>query len=118
MDCLLKGNAPKKKQVANESRKKRAADAQKQNYGCPKDFVKLSEYMCVYLRKDDNGNPSKNSFDDSQSYCRHKEPGGSLLYFLNHNDAVNVWEWLGKDNDLEHVLFFLISIVYNRQQNK
>ena len=101
MECLLKGNTAKKKQKSNDVRNKRAVNAQKPNYGCPKDFIKLSEYLCVHLRKDDDGKPSESSFENSQSYCRNKEPLGSLLYFLNQNDALNAWEWLGKANDIK-----------------
>ena len=80
-----------------KSRRKRSVSSEKLKYGkCPKDFVKLSEYLCVHQYNDIRGVGVPSLFEDSQQYCKDKAPGSSLLYFLNSDDALNVWKWLGK----------------------
>ena len=81
---------------AKNNRKKRSATNEEPKYGCPKGFEKLSEYMCVHMRRDTNERAIPSSFSDSKKYCEDKGSGASLLYFRNPTDAFKVWKWLGK----------------------
>ena len=82
---------------AKKSRRKRSISSKKLGYGkCPKDFIKISEYLCVHMHKDKRGAGFPSRFHDSHKYCKEKAPGGSLLYFLNAKEALDVWKWLGK----------------------
>ena len=85
------------KSGAKKSRRKRSVSSEELGYGkCPKDFIKISEYLCVHMHKDKRGAGFPSRFHDSNKYCKEKAPGASLLYFLNAKEALDVWKWLGK----------------------
>ena len=102
--CLMSGNNPIANDVSSlhksgikKSRRKRSVSSEKLGYGkCPKDFIKISEYLCVHMHKDKRGIGFPSLFDDANKYCKKKAPGASLLYFLNEKEALDVWKWLGK----------------------
>ena len=96
MECALKGKVPRYTTQSANIKKKTAPTSPNFRYGCPKDFVKLSEYMCVNLHQDKLLNPIESVFNDSQTYCKNKNIDASLLYFLNPNDAMRFWKWSGK----------------------
>ena len=96
MACTLKGKVPSNTIKSTNIRKKTSPTTPNSKYGCPKDFIKLSEYMCINIHQDKQSNPIMSVFDDSQLYCRNKNIGASLLYFLNPNDALRFWKWSGK----------------------
>ena len=77
-------------------RRKRSITKQEPKFGCPEGFKKLSEYMCVHMHQDANKKAIPNTFKDSKEYCKGIDSGANLLYFTSPNDAVKVWEWLGK----------------------
>ena len=96
MACTLKGKVPRNTIKSTDIRKKTSPTTPNSKYGCPKDFIKLSEYMCIHVRKDKTGHPIETEFEDSRSYCTKIVDGASLIYFLNLDDAVRLWRWLGK----------------------
>ena len=69
MECALKGKVPRDTTQYTNIRKKTASSSPNFNYGCPKDFIKLSEYMCIHVRTDKTGTPIETEFEDSRSYC-------------------------------------------------
>ena len=96
MACALKGKVPRNTIQSTNIRKKMVSTTPNSKYGCPKDFIKLSEYMCVNVHQDKLLNPIESVFDDSQIYCKNKNIDATLLYFLNPNDALRFWKWSGK----------------------
>ena len=64
-------------------------------YGCPSGFDKLSEYMCVHMRRDSKGVANPNTFADAMEYCGSIESSSTLLHFQNPTEASKVWNWLG-----------------------
>ena len=96
MACLMKGKVPRKAAQTNYIGKNGVVTDKDSDYGCPKDFIKLSEYMCIHVRTDKTGTPIETEFEDSRSYCTKIVDGASLLYFLNLDDAARFWRWLGK----------------------
>ena len=107
MACALKGKVPRNTIQSTNIRKKMISTSPNSKYGCPKDFIKLSEYMCIHARKDKTGNPIETEFEDSRSYCTKIVDGASLLYFLNIDDAVRFWKWLGKSIVYETICILL-----------
>ena len=63
--------------------------------GCPKDFERLSDYLCLHLHKDADGNGIQSSFEKSKKYCAGKDTSASVLQFVNAEEASTIWKWLG-----------------------
>ena len=63
--------------------------------GCPKDFERLSDYLCLHLHKDADGNGIQSSFEKSKKYCAGKDTSASVLQFVNAKEASTIWKWLG-----------------------
>ena len=70
--------------------------------------------MCVRMHRDANKNAIPNTFKESKEYCEGIESGASLLYFTTPNDAVKVWEWLGKHYSLWLLNYYVFNL-YNIQ---
>ena len=113
MACLMKGKVPRKTTNKNDIGRIRVVTDKDSEYGCPKDFIKLSEYMCIHVRRDKTGNLIETEFEDSRSYCTKIFDGASLLYFLNLDDALRFWNWLGKCLVYE-TIFILFKIVISK----
>ena len=83
-------------------RKKRSDDdddeaADEPVYGsCPRDFEKVSDYVCLHWNKDSNGDGNNQTFQRAQSYCQHKGKGVHLLSITSSDEAIRLWNWLGK----------------------
>ena len=93
--CLLNGKGPVEDLSAGR-RKKRSTQATEIKYGCPENFTKVSEDLCLHYHEDSTGQGIASTFDESKAYCQKKDNGASLFYFLNSAEASKVWEWLGK----------------------
>ena len=78
------------KSVSKSSTKK-----DKSKNGCPKDFDRLSDYLCLHFHKDTSGDGIQSSFEGSKKYCNEKDSSASLLQFVNAKEAAKVWKWLG-----------------------
>ena len=78
------------KSVSKSSTKK-----DKSKNGCPKDFERLSDYLCLHFHKDTTGDGIQSSFESSQKYCTEKDSSASLLQFVNAKEATKVRKWLG-----------------------
>ena len=72
-------------------------DADEPVYGsCPRYFEKVSDYMCLHWNKDSNGHGNNQTFQRAQSYCENKGKGGHLLSITSSDEAIRLWNWLGK----------------------
>ena len=111
MACLMKGKVPRKAAQTNNIGKNGVVTDKDSDYGCPKDFIKLSEYMCIHVRTDKTGTPIETEFEDSRSYCTKIVDGASLLYFLNLDDAARFWRWLGKYIVYETICILLKIVI-------
>ena len=71
--------------------------ADKPVYGsCPRDFEKVSDYVCLHWYKDSNGHGNNQTFERAQSYCENKGKEVSLLSIISSDEAFRIWNWLGK----------------------
>ena len=85
-------------------RKKRSDDddndeetADEPVYGsCPRDFEKVSDYVCLHWNKDSNGHRNNQTFQRAQSYCENKGKEVSLLSITSSDEAIRLWNWLRK----------------------
>ena len=98
------GNSPTRRKKRNEQGVTEAGsqtetDTSKKNEdsknGCPKDFERLDDYLCLHLHKDADENGIQSSFEKSKKYCREKDGSASLLQFVNAKEASKIWKWLG-----------------------
>ena len=86
--------ARKKRNVesgASETSKKK----EEAKTGCPKDFERISDYLCLHFRKDATGVGIFGTFEDSKTYCKGKDSSASVLQFVNAAEASEIWKWLG-----------------------
>ena len=88
--CLMEGKTSTTS-ASSPTRKKRSTSQTEPKYGCPEDFKKVTEYLCLHL-----GDKRQNTLEESRKYCEDQNKGSTLLYFLNSNEASKVWYWLGK----------------------
>ena len=89
VQCLLDGKEPVES-ISRTKRKKRSAPVTEPKYGCPDDFEKVTEYLCLHL------NDEPKTIEESKEYCQNQNEGQAiLLYLLNSQEASTVWEWLG-----------------------
>ena len=66
-------------------------------YGsCPPNFEKISDYLCLHWNKDSNGDGNNQTFERAQSYCENKGKEVSLLSITSSDEAIRLWNWLGK----------------------
>ena len=79
-------------------RSKRAASSSEEpKYGCPKDFTKVTEYMCLYFHNNSDGIATPLKFEEAKTFCTDKDEKATLLYFANAAEAKTVWDWLGRN---------------------
>ena len=84
----------RKKRSNNEVTETSTKDENSKN-GCPKDFERISDYLCLHLHKDAEGDGVQNSFEGSKKYCQEKDSSASVLQFVNDKEASKIWNWLG-----------------------
>ena len=98
------GNSPTRRKKRNEQGvteggSQTETDTSKKNEdsknGCPKDFERLDDYLCLHFHKDDDENGIQSSFEQSKKYCMEKDGSASLLQFVNAKEASKIWKWLG-----------------------
>ena len=99
------GNSPTRRKKRNEegateagsqTEKETSKKNEDSKNGCPKDFERLDDYLCLHLHKDADENGIQSSFEQSKKYCREKDSSASLLQFVNNKEASKIWKWLGK----------------------
>ena len=81
--------------ASEKSLSKSSTKKDKSKNGCPKDFERLSDYLCLHFHKDAAGDGIQSSFESSQKYCTEKDSSASLLQFVNEKEATKIWKWLG-----------------------
>ena len=64
-------------------------------HGCPPDFEKVSEYLCLHLGRNSTGHAKAQTFPQSEFYCRSKGNGASLVFIENLEDARSLSKWIG-----------------------
>ena len=64
-------------------------------YGCPPDFEKVSEYLCLHLDRNTPGHARKQTFLQSKLYCNAKGNGANIAFIGNKGDAIALWKWMG-----------------------
>ena len=63
-------------------------------YGCPPDFEKVSEYLCLHLSRNTAGHARKQTFLQSKFYCDAKGNGANIAFIANEGDTIALWKWM------------------------
>ena len=75
--------------------KQQANSTNSQRYGCPVNFERITEYICMHFgRTDDNKKDLVIDFEQAKDYCRARD--AKLMYILNVNESLKIWKWFGK----------------------
>ena len=119
LGCVLNGQdtgAPViKLKLATSKRKKRDADlldsgknktikhsdgrkaSKTTMYGCPSNYERITSDgidICLRIVKDkDTKKEVMMEFETAKEYC--KKDKAKVLYFLNFNEALKIWNWIG-----------------------
>ena len=64
-------------------------------YGCPPNFEKVSEYLCLHLGRNSTGHAKVQTFSQSEFYCRSRGNGAKLVFIENLEDARALRKWIG-----------------------
>ena len=64
-------------------------------YGCPPEFEKVSEYLCLHLGRNSTGHAKTQTFPQSEFYCRSRGNGANLVFLENLEDARALRKWIG-----------------------
>ena len=80
---------------ATGRRRKRSTPAEEPKYGCPDDFQRASQYMCLHYFKNMDAKGVRRTLNDSKTYCKTKNKKSNVLYMDNSNEASAIWDWLG-----------------------
>ena len=64
-------------------------------YGCPPDFEKVSEYLCLHLGRNSTGHANVQTFPQSEFYCRSRGNSAKLVFIENLEDARALRKWIG-----------------------
>ena len=75
---------------------KESTISSKPMYGCPSDFEKVSEYLCLHLSQNSTGHTNKYTFAQSKFYCENKGNGAKVLSISNSAEALALWKWISK----------------------
>ena len=67
----------------------------KLTYGCPPEFEKVSEYLCLHLGRNSTGHAKTQTFPQSEFYCRSRGNGANLVFLENLEDARALRKWIG-----------------------
>ena len=94
--CLMEDENDNSASVANGRRKKRSTTEEKQKYGCPTGFDRVSQYICLHFRTSPDGNVTQSTYSEAKSYCKSRSKDSELVALENSEDALRVWKWLGK----------------------
>ena len=80
---------------ASSNGKQQANSTNSQRYGCPVNFERVTEYICLHFgRTDDNKKDLVTDFEQAKDYCRARD--AKLMYILNSDESLKIWKWLGK----------------------
>ena len=63
-------------------------------HGCPPDFEKVSEYLCLHLSRNTAGHARKQTFTQSKPYCDTKGNGANVAFIANEREAMALWKWM------------------------
>ena len=70
-------------------------------YGCPTNYERIiAEGIDLCFRFGEHKTTKKDlitEFDEAKNHC--EQDGGALLYFSNYNEALNIWKWLGRNDE-------------------
>ena len=75
-------------------------------YGCPPDFEKVSEYLCLHLSRNTAGHARKQTFLQSKLYCDGKGNGANIAFIENIENAQALWKWISN-------IFYIFIRVYS-----
>ena len=64
-------------------------------YGCPPDFEKVSEYLCLHLGRNSTGHANVQTFPQSEFYYRSRGNSAKLVFIENLEDARALRKWIG-----------------------
>ena len=108
-DGLNDGTSPannfsgKRRKRSTESNTKSAVKP-KSIYGCPPDFEKVSEYLCLHLSPNTAGHARKQTFHQSKLYCDTKGHGANVAFIANNREAMALWKWMS--NSFSIVIYY------------
>ena len=81
--------------------KQQANSTNSQRYGCPINFERVTEYICMHFgRTDDNKKDLVIDFEQAKDYCRARN--AKPMYILNSDESLKIWKWLGKYLNKSH----------------
>ena len=105
LSCLMDDENDNSASVANGRRKKRSTTEEKQKYGCPTGFDRVSQYICLHFRTSPDGNVTQSTYSEAKSYCKSRSKDSELVALENNEDTSRLWIWLGKTglNYLSHL---------------
>ena len=105
----------KRRKRSTESNTKSVVET-KSIYGCPPDFEKVSEYLCLHLSQNTAGHARKQTFLQSKSYCATKGNGANVAFIANEGDAMALWKWMSnqflppKNKHMKLIIILFIRI--------
>ena len=74
-------------------------------YGCPTNYDRITDSkidICLRFGKIDNTEKDLvGKYDEAKKHCG--KDNAKLLYFLDSNEALKIWKWLGKNISLSKV---------------
>ena len=82
--------------ATSRKRKKRSASIDENKYGCPDNFQRVTNDVCLHYRSNLSEKKIVSSFDSSRSYCKNISKKASLLFIDNIIEALEIWKWMGK----------------------
>ena len=82
--------------VTSRKRKKRSASIDVNKYGCPENFQRITNDVCLHYRSNSSKEGIVSSFVSSRYYCKDMSKKASLLFIDNAIEAIEIWKWIGK----------------------
>ena len=101
ISCLMDGGIeqpspnPNSANAANGKRRKRSASTEKQKYGCPAGFKRVSQYMCLHHQNTSDGESSVSTLSEAKSYCKSQNGDADIVSIESSDKAIRTWNWLG-----------------------
>ena len=90
------GNSPtRKKRNVGSGGSVSSENEEESKTGCPKDFERMSDYLCLHFHKDTTGAGIFSTFEDAKKHCMEKDSSAGVLQFVNDKEASKIWKWLG-----------------------
>ena len=101
--------------ATSRKRKKRSASTDENKYGCPDNFQRVTNDVCLHYRSNSSKEKIFSSFDSSRNYCKNIFNKASLLFIDNAIEAIEIWKWIGKCEPVFHDIISIYVLHYTTQ---